>query len=244
MSGSNSRQRPTEALLEELELWEFCGSDSLSEEGLHELIERHGWGPNNNLNISNYDFFLGACQNENANEGIIRCLLEYFPAAISATDDEGRTPLHSACWNKNITLNIVQLLIDAAPNSVRTVEATDGLIPLHYFCWNNDEDEITAMEILKLLLEKCPESVGHASRNGRLPIHLAAWKRSPDFCRVLIEKYPGSERIADDSGMMPLHKACENNSVATVKYLYKLHPDAINHASQMEDIRFIPQLMV
>jgi ankyrin repeat protein len=165
MSGSNSRQQPTEALLEELS--EFCGSDSLSEEGLHELIERHRLEPNNNLNISNYDFFLGACKNENANEGIIRCLLEYFPAAIGATDDEGRSPLHLACWNKNITLNIVQLLIDAAPNSVRT-EDNNGWMPLHYFCNNNDEDEITAMEILKLLLEKCPESVRRADNDGEL----------------------------------------------------------------------------
>ena len=176
--GSNSRQ----ALSRELS--EFCMSYSLSEEGLRELIERHRWEPQNNLNISNYDFFLEACQNENANEGIIRCLLEYFPAAISATDDEGHSPLHLACWNENITLDIVQLLIDAAPNSVRT-EDNDSLMPLHHFCWNNDVDEITAMEILKLLVEKCHESVRRASWNGDRPIHYAAMTRSPEFCRVL-----------------------------------------------------------
>jgi ankyrin repeat protein len=46
---------------------------------------------------------------------------------------------------------------------------------------------------------------------------------------VLIEKYPGSERIADNWGKMPLHFACGYNSVATVEYLYKLHPGAIYH---------------
>jgi ankyrin repeat protein len=179
--------------------------------------------PNNP--VSNYKFFLRACRNEKANEGIIRCLLEYFPAATSATDyyngrsplhlvfnknitpnvsegrircllqyfpqgasatdDEGRSPLHCACSNKNITLNIVQLLIDAAPNSVRTVEDNNGWMPIHCLCRNNNVDEIIAIEILKLLVEKCHESVRRASWNGDRPIHYAAMTRSPEFCRVL-----------------------------------------------------------
>ena len=184
--------------------------------------------PNNP--VSNYKFFLRACRNEKANEGIIRCLLEYFPAATGATNNGGCTPLHCACWNKNITLKIVQLLIDAAPDSVRTVD-NYGRMPIHRLCRDNDVDEIAAMEILKLLLEKCPESVRHADNLGELPIHKACGSRSPEFCRVLIEKYPGSERIADNYGKMPLHFACWDHTVATVEYLYKLHPDAIYHES-------------
>ena len=60
------------------ELFEFCKSESLSEEGgLHEIIDRHGLKPDNTQNISDdYKFFLSACQNERVTEGIIRCLLE------------------------------------------------------------------------------------------------------------------------------------------------------------------------
>jgi ankyrin repeat protein len=230
MSESDGNRR--QALWRELS--EFCMSDSLSEDGLRESIERHRLEPTNNLNISNYDFFLMACQNKWANEGIIRCLLEYFPAAISATDNEGRSPLHLACSNENITLDIVQLLIDAAPDSVRT-EDNYGRMPIHRLCCDKIVDEIAAMEILKLLLEKCPESVRHADNLGELPIHEACRSRSPEYCRVLIEKYPGSERIANNWGMMPLHFACWYNSVATVEYLYKLHPGAIYHISTNGD---------
>eukprot|EP00984_Skeletonema_dohrnii_P013412 scaffold5549_cov79-Skeletonema_dohrnii-CCMP3373.AAC.15 len=61
-----------------------------------------------------------ACCNEVVTEGIIRCLLEHFPAAISDADDNGHLPLHAACGlNKNVTIGIIQLLIDAAPDSVR-----------------------------------------------------------------------------------------------------------------------------
>eukprot|EP00985_Skeletonema_marinoi_P002172 scaffold882_cov85-Skeletonema_marinoi.AAC.7 len=93
-------------------------------------------------------------------------------------------------------------------------------------------DEMKSIELLKLLLEKCPEAVRHVE-NIRLirflPIHYAAWERSPEFCRVLIEAYPGSERIANRFGALPFNNACSNGTFATVEYLYKLHPDAINH---------------
>jgi hypothetical protein len=144
-----------------------------------------------------------------------------FPDAASAINDNGCTPLHYACGNKNITVNIVQLLIDEGTVDYR------GRIPLHILCIdNNDVDEITATEIVKLLVEKCPESVRQADNiKGRLPIHFACLRRSPEFCRLLIEAYPGSERVADS------HGACFLNNVAVVEYLYHLYPDVINHAS-------------
>jgi ankyrin repeat protein len=211
------------------ELCAHCKSDSLSEDGLREIIERHEL--TNDPSIGAHDFFSLACRNEKVNYGIMRCLVEYFPAAASATDNDGCTPLHVACDNKNVTLNIVQLLIDAAPNSVRSI-TKDSWMPLHYFCRNrNVINENTTMDILKLLIEKCPEAVRHADNRGFIPIHLACMSRSPEFCRVLIEAYPGSERISSVAGSLPLHYACFYNTVAVVEYMYKLYPDAINHAT-------------
>eukprot|EP00985_Skeletonema_marinoi_P027740 scaffold23257_cov74-Skeletonema_marinoi.AAC.1 len=176
-----------------------------------------------------------ACCNEEVTEGIIRCLLEYFPAAISDADGNGQLPLHAACGlNNNMTLGIIQLLIDAAPDSVRHQD-NNGSMALHHLCKSEKNlDETTAMKILKLLLEKHPESIRHANNKGLLPIHIASLaSRSPEFCRVLIEAYPGSEKIGNDMGrlgyMLPLHCACMSNTAATVEYLYGLYPVAINH---------------
>jgi hypothetical protein len=48
---------------------------------------------------------LRTCHNEKVTDGIIRYLLNVFPAAAIATDEnKGCTPLHYACYNKNITL--------------------------------------------------------------------------------------------------------------------------------------------
>ncbi len=100
-------------LLTELET--LCKSNLLSEDGLRKIFERYGLTPNNdNALVSNNHFFLWACWNEKrVNEEIIRCLIEYFPTAASATDEDGTTPLHHACQNKSMTRGIIELLIDA-----------------------------------------------------------------------------------------------------------------------------------
>ena len=214
------------------ELFNLSRSESLSEEGLREIIEcDHQLRLNDNHHlVSDCDFFLEACINERFNEEIIQCLLEYFPAAASAAEEDGASPVYFACGNKNVTLNIIQLLIDAAPDSVRSVES-NGRMPLHNLCDNKKLDERAALEILKLLIEMCPEAVRHEDQRGCLPVHIGGGFRSPEFCRVLIEAYPESERIADATSSLPLHWACMRNTVATVEYLYKVYPDAINHAA-------------
>eukprot|EP00984_Skeletonema_dohrnii_P023014 scaffold12136_cov114-Skeletonema_dohrnii-CCMP3373.AAC.2 len=211
------------------ELLEFCQSDSLSEEGLRQIIERHGSGSVTRVNhIGSYKFFHEACRNGSLTEGIIRCLLENFPDAVSSACSNGR--LHCVWLNPNVTLNIIKLLIDAAPDSVRSVN-NFGSMPLHHLCRNKDLDDAIAIQFSKLLIEKYPAAVRHANNKGYLPIHIASGNKSPEFCRVLIEAYPGSERMITAVGELPLHRACRKNTFAAVEYLYKLYPDAINHTT-------------
>ena len=213
------------------ELLDFCKSEALSEEGLRAIVDRHGLTLNHAQTTRKYNkVFRAACRNERVTEGIIRCLLEYFPAAASANNG-GWTPLHCVCYNKNVRNGIVQLLIDAAPDSIRSV-TNMGNMPLHILCSNQYVDEMTAIEISKLLIEKYPEAVRHADNDGGwLPIHIASQWRSSEFCRVLIEAYPGSKRISTNTGALPLHHACYKGSLATAEYLYHQYPDAIHHAA-------------
>jgi hypothetical protein len=98
-------------LLEE-DLAEFCRSDSLSEDGLREIIERCGGA--NDPRVRKYDFFHSACCNKRITEGILRYLLGCFPNAIRYADEElRRLPIHNICRNKNVTLNMVH---GATPN--------------------------------------------------------------------------------------------------------------------------------
>ena len=228
----------------EYQLKEYCRSDdSLSERGLRELFERHDLTPGNQNRLSNYHFIFHACRNERVTEGIIQCLLEYFPAAASATTEYGWSPLHSACYHQKVTPNIIRLLLDAAPTSVRSVNSK-GKMPLHFLCEDKDEDgEIipldgaTALEILNLLIEMYPEAASHADIYGCLPIHHACEWRSPGFCRVLINTAPDSVRSVDNYGYTPLHRLCMNKQVddavamQILNLLIDNHPAAARHAS-------------
>ena len=102
----------------------YCQSGHLSEEGLRELFERHGVTPNNDFpeNYVDAKVFLKLCFSGKITEGIIRCFLEYFPSAACVSKN-GFFPLHAACLNnKRVSVNIVQLLFEGAPNSVRSVD--------------------------------------------------------------------------------------------------------------------------
>jgi ankyrin repeat protein len=229
-------------------LEEYVPSLIFSEAGLRELFERHGFLPNTDYNphMGDYHFFAAACSHERVSEGILRCLLEYFPDAASAPRPWWRcaTPLHMICSNKNATLGMVKLIIEAAPESVQK-EDDLGRMPLHKLCCNINLDDEVAVDILKFLVMKYPEAIQHFAgicEDGEetdspaiLPIHLAAEKQSTEFCSVLIEAYPGSERLVDLDLKMPLHHACNGCNAAKVEYLYKLYPDAINHTTSDEE---------
>eukprot|EP00984_Skeletonema_dohrnii_P020030 scaffold9689_cov79-Skeletonema_dohrnii-CCMP3373.AAC.4 len=138
---NNSRQSAYASVVLSNELLACCVSDTFSEDGVRDIIERHELA-HNNRHVSNHKFFFAACCNEDVTEGIIRCLLEYFPAAASDTDhSDGEMPLHLACNNNSIvSFDIIQLLIDAAPDSVRHQD-NNGLMPLHHLCSNRKVDK-------------------------------------------------------------------------------------------------------
>jgi ankyrin repeat protein len=226
MSGSHS----TDDLLDEL--FDLSQSSaSLSEDSLREIIQRYGCEPNNNHRVENFDFFLEFCSNNLVTEGILRCLLEYFPDAANVSSD-GWLPVHMICLFKNATRAMVQLLIDADPESIDRAN-NDDVTPLHFLCANTDVEDNNALDILALFLERSPAAAQRVDGYGCLPIHKAAGQgsKSLEFCRMLIEAYPGSERVAAPEKGLPLHGACRRNTVAVAEYLYNLYPESINVAA-------------
>ena len=210
------------------ELLLFCQSDSISLEGLHEILQRYGMTANDSRHISDYTFFLHACYNEHVDEAIIKCLIDIFPAAVSVIDEDGQFPLHLACMNDNATPGIIRLLVTADPSS-RQVADEEGNTPLHHLCVARSRNDPVNIEILKILLTNCSSTSKHANNTGVLPIHYASMAQSPEFCSILIDAYPGSERMQDDvDGRAPFHTAIRFNDIAAVEYFYKLYPEAEN----------------
>ena len=150
-------------------------------------------------------------------------------------------PIHMALRNPQVTLRVVQLLLNGWPESISQPNQ-HGILPIHCLCRNNDLDEAVSVDIfdldeavsvdiLTLLLEEHPESVHREASDGGLPIHMAARAgKSPNFLKLLVNAYPRSVRIVDEINHLPIHKACvgRKSSLDTVKYLLGVYPESIN----------------
>jgi len=93
-------------------------------------------------------------------------------------------------------------------------------------------DNEVAIDVLKLLLEACPDSISVQTSpdldDGDLPLHKAARVKSKAFCKVLVDAYPESVRRENGYGALPFHHACKNGCPDTVEYLFKLHPESLH----------------
>ena len=84
MSENNNNSQQSAAVLLVDELFSYCRSDSLSEEGLCEKIELYGLESNNDSQTRNYIFFFAACRNERVTEGIIH-VRSYYKSSPEIT---------------------------------------------------------------------------------------------------------------------------------------------------------------
>lgn len=121
-------------------------------------------------------------------------MVEYFLqrfhfSAVNVTL-RGVTPLHVVCRNKNATADIVRCVIQYPGDLLKQDEG--GQTPLVYLCFNKELDDKSSVEILTLILDKCPECAQRYTHKGYLPIHAACVYRSPKFCCLLVEAYPDS----------------------------------------------------
>lgn len=205
----------------------LCRSDSLSEDGLSKkfanLFERHDVSVLEYQNYGDFFFFVELCYSEKVTEGMIRFILHYFPGAANWADGDGRLPLHYACKNNNITLNIVQILIAASYESVGRFDR-DGMLPLHYLFENSNLDDTVVLDILQLILEKHPESIRHAEIDGYLPLprDILCWVLSSAHRSL----FPSGRAMGRDH---PDYKPSNivNAGVKLIELLYDTHPEVI-----------------
>jgi ankyrin repeat protein len=139
-------------------------------------------------------------------------------------------PLHLACKNENMNPEIIQVLLDFWPESIRQQDQS-GNRPIHTLCESGNLDDGKATrDILQLLLKMDPQSARETNGDGELPIHYAACYKSLEFCRILLDSFPESVKIEDGCNCLPFHHACTSGSLDTVKHLFTLYPESINVA--------------
>ena len=170
--------------------------------------------------------------NENTNNlhDVLAYLIDSEPSSIRMISSQQMTPLHLACKNKCITLEIVHLLFNRWPEAIG-LHDDNGFLPIHELCYNTKLDDIASNDILRFMIMD-PTLLRERDAEGYLPIHIAVSQKSFAFCKILIDEYPESVKIDDDGGYLPIHEACQigsrDDSIDTIQYLLRLHPESLH----------------
>jgi len=167
---------------------------------------------------------------------ILAYLVELNPSVIRMLDGFMKAPLHLACRNSNMTLEVVQYIFNKWPEAIR-MENERGWLPIHELCYNIDIEktrlgDIALYEILQFMLDVDSTLISEEDNSGYLPIHHAVDGMSTKFCKALIKAYPESISVESEYGSLPIHEACGNgysyDITKTIRYLLELYPTSIN----------------
>lgn len=137
------------------------------------------------------------------------------------------SPLHLLCKINNPPTDIVNEIVEAAPETVAWVD-NHGWLPLHHACANG-----ASTEVLQILTNAFEESKTAQDTNSRTPLHFYATRNSdnPTAMAMNVEILcdTGAAEIPDHGGMLPIHYACAyGTSPAVLKVLAEAFPGSVN----------------
>ena len=139
--------------------------------------------------------------------------------------------IHKACYNENVTLEMVQLLHNTLPGALQLSD-NYGSLPIHRLCYNQELDGTNSLDILRFMLSIDPTLAREVDGDDYLPINVAVEYKSIAFCKELIDKYPESLRIESGTGRLPIHEVCrygnQDDTADTIQYMLELDPELIN----------------
>ena len=123
-------------------------------------------------------------------------------------DDEDDNPSMDIDYG----LEIVKLLLDQHPSSIRLRDSLSGSLPVHLALCHNP----LATEAIEHFLDLYPIAVTMPDGNGRLPLHLALIEGSPSWRSILSLSPTKIETRDPITGLLPFQLAAMSKSKPTV----------------------------
>ena len=113
-------------------------------------------------------------------------------------------PIMLALRDQSCPLDVIEILIEAFPESLSLSDRSDGMLPLHWACWAKQSDVIVSS-----LCEHWREAAHVYDKFGRLPIHIACEYGVPSQCgaeviNVLLHANPMSIQSVNADQKTPL----------------------------------------
>lgn len=159
----------------------------------------------------------------------IRALVQASPELLREFVRDDTLPLHVAVSTVVPCLPVVELLLTAYPEAVRTKTLKDGYLPIHLAVVR------APVSIVELLLEKCPESMKAASNNGKIPLQCVLGTESAHklpVVRHLLRTWPDATKHSAEGGYLPLHVAAiHNESLDVLEAVLQSNPAALRVAT-------------
>ena len=141
-------------------------------------------------------------------------------------DDEDDNQGEGASMDIDYGLEIVKLLLDQHPSSIRLRDSLSGSLPVHLALLHNP----LATEAIEHFLDLYPIAVTMPDGNGRLPIHLALIERSPSWRSILSLSPTKIETRDPITGLLPFQLAAMSKSKPTVSLEKDNIEDVANEA--------------
>jgi ankyrin repeat protein len=137
---------------------------------------------------------------------MVQLLIDAYPESIDRANNEGNTPLHFLCANKDIedsdAVDILGLLLERFPEALRRADG-DGYLPIHVACGVG----LKSPEFCRMLIDAYPGSERTATSNGLVPLHIACGQGAVVTAKYLYKLYPESINVTDRDGRYPIHYA-------------------------------------
>lgn len=143
---------------------------------------------------------------------LVRVMVEAYPEALTnQTTLEGKTPLLMACERVDVSLELVQMLVDPELASLSLPGGINHNLPLHALF--DERDYCPPLDVAEFLIETAPETLRdrnhHISR--RNPFHCACFGKNVSFEMILLFLKNGRANLLEEpDGCLnyPLHLFC------------------------------------
>jgi len=171
-----------------------------------------------------------ACLNENITARTVKLILEAWPDSIHQRINGSALPIHCLCYLQTqmidkVAIDILQLLLEAHPESLSETVDDDGELPLH--CAAHTKSQA----FCKVLVDAYPESVKRPNGYDALPFQYACSNGRPETLEYLFKLHPESLHIRNSGGHLPIHEASSNpgeNAADIIKFLLRHDPECIS----------------
>ena len=163
-----------------------------------------------------------AAQYSNSVE-VISELIRICPEVLEMRDSSRCTPLLRCLTNQTSAApDILQAIVDAAPQTASMEHPVTGEMPLHLLVGGlNKVPETSKVRMIHLLLRAFPEAMIIPDQYGMLPIRAAARSAKLAVLKALVEANPGYELLDFDVAV----EAASEEKWDNLTYIHSIKPE-------------------